>query len=99
MKSLTGKLTNEIINKGYDNVWDYELCIGAIFLMSVLERKGVIYSFLEWINDEGQVAINNKLYNVKAIRNGQPFYFMSEEPTFLNKFFPKKVTLKFVEIK
>lgn len=91
IQDLTGKLTNDIIKRGGKNLFS----IGALFLIHILEKRGFDYSCVDWGNSSGYVGIFNEPYEVFAYYEGKPFEMMSAEPTFFNKLFPKKITLKF----
>ena len=95
IQDLKGKLTNDIIKRGEENLFKSNLCIGALFLMKTLEEYGFVYSCVYWHNNYGYVSIFNKLYEVSAFYGGKPFEMMRAETSFLNKIYPKKITLKF----
>lgn len=99
MKTLHVKLTNKIINKS-GKLYSLYDCLGALLLASALEKEGVMYSYIKWVYNKGEVHINNKLYEVTAFdRFNNTFDMTMQRATFFNKIFPKKITIKFVEIK
>lgn len=96
MKTLRVALTNKIINNS-GKLYSFDECIGAMLIASPLEREGIIYTYIKWVYDKGEVHINNKLYEVSAFDVlNNPFDMTMQRPTFMNKLFPKKITLKFV---
>jgi hypothetical protein len=99
METIITKLTNRIINRGYQT-WSKSGCIGAHLLKSELERLDYNYSYISWFFTDGEVHINNKLYEVSPFDSkGNPVNMTREEISFKNFLFPKKIIFEFKEIK
>ena len=80
-------------------LYSFDDCIGAMLIASALEREGIIYTYIKWVYNKGEVHINNKLYEVSAFDLlDNPFDMTMQRATFFNKVFPKQIRLTFTEI-